>query len=57
MFREFERYIDTKGDFPWDDRLISLDGLLEEGKSKGILFGEELLPFKFLISLVVKIKI
>lgn len=56
LFREFERYIDTKGDFPWDDRLISLDGLLEEGKSKGILFGEELLPFKFLISLVVKIK-
>jgi DNA mismatch repair protein MutS2 len=46
LYREFERYIDIKGDFPWDDRLVPVNDLLNEGKSRGILFGEETLAFQ-----------
>ena len=56
LYREFERYIDVKGDFPWDDRLMPIGDLLEAGKSQGVLFGEELLPFKCMLGLAVRIK-
>ena len=56
LYREFERYIDIKGDFPWDDRMVLVNDFLDEGKSRGILFGEELLPFRYLLGLTVRIK-
>lgn len=56
LFREFERYIDVKGDFPWDDRLIPVNNFIKEGKSRGVLLDEELLPFKYLLGLAVRLK-
>ena len=46
LFRSVEEYRDTRGDLPWDYKLSSVRGVLEEAKSSGMMTGEELLSVR-----------
>ncbi|MDR1019868.1 MAG: Smr/MutS family protein [Synergistaceae bacterium] len=43
LFRAVEEYRDTRGDLPWDHKLSSVRGILDEAKTSGMMIGEELL--------------
>ncbi|MDR3322115.1 MAG: Smr/MutS family protein [Synergistaceae bacterium] len=49
LFRAVEDYRDRRGDLPWNHKLSSVGGLLDEAKTSGMLLGEELLRVRRLL--------
>ena len=56
LFRSIEERRNTKGDFPWDNRISSISPLVEEAKESAMLLGEELLKIRRLLFLSLKLR-
>ncbi|MFP4481572.1 MAG: endonuclease MutS2 [Thermovirgaceae bacterium] len=54
--RAYNRYFDTHGDLPWDERLKPVKPLLEEAKRTGLLTGEEILFFRVIMGICLRLK-
>ncbi|HPD97820.1 MAG TPA: Smr/MutS family protein [Synergistales bacterium] len=57
LLRAYMRYVAKKGDFPWDGSLRPVSPFLETAKQSSYLTGEELLRFRTLIGLAIKIRL
>ena len=49
LFAAVEEYRDRRGDLPWNYKLSSVRGLLEDAKTSGMMLGEELLSVRRLL--------
>lgn len=56
LFKAIEEYRDVRGDLPWNFKLSSVSGLLEDAKNSGMMLGEELLTIRRLLQGAGKIK-
>ncbi|MGC9490319.1 MAG: endonuclease MutS2 [Thermovirgaceae bacterium] len=54
--RAYNRYRDTRGDLPWDDRAKPVGPLLNEAKRTGLLTGEEILSVRVLLGICLRLK-
>jgi len=54
--RAYNRYFDTHGDLPWDERIQSVEPLLQEAKRTGLLTGEGILSCRILIGVCLRLK-
>ena len=56
LLKSYARYVETRGELPWDERMKPLGPLLENAGETALLSGVELLPFRILIGLSKRIK-
>ncbi len=56
LLKSYARYVETRGELPWDERVKPLGPLLENAVETALLSGVELLPFRILIGLSKRIK-
>jgi len=54
--RAYNRYLDSHGDLPWDDRVKPVETLLDEAKRTGLLTGEEILSVRILMGICLRLK-
>ena len=56
LFSAIEDYREKKGELPWHNGLASVALFMAEAEEAGMLTGEELLKFRFLLTLAMKLK-
>ena len=56
QLKSYIRYVETRGELPWDERIKPLGSLLESARDSAVLAGGELLLFRILIGLSKRIK-
>jgi DNA mismatch repair protein MutS2 len=55
--KAYNRYLDTHGDLPWDDRVKPVEPLLDAAKRTGLLTGEEILSVRILVGICLRLKV
>lgn len=56
LLRSYIRYRNTYGEFPWDSSLRPVSSLLQSARQSSFLSGEELLRFRVLLGLAMRIR-